>query len=483
MNILMVFYVLGWIMVCEGTLMVLPLVVSQIYAEYPSVNAFAISIIVCIVLGAVLMIRRPKDRTMRLREGFVVTALSWIVMSIMGSLPFIITGAISDPICAVFETVSGFSTTGASILSDVESLPKGILFWRSFTHWIGGMGVLVFLLAIKPLTGRNRGSGVNLMKAESPGPQVGKLVPKIQSTARILYGIYIFMTVLEIIFLFIGKMPLFDAVTTAFGTAGTGGFGIKNDSIAGYSIYNQVIVTIFMILFGVNFTFYFMLLKRKVLNAVSMEEIRWYFGIITAAVIVITISIRGLYPSIGIAMHQAVFQVGSIITTTGFATTDFNLWPQVSRTILVILMFVGACAGSTGGGFKISRVIILFKSVRKEFKQYLHPQSVAKITIDKKAVPHEVVRAVNVFAVTYILIFVISVLLIAFDGHDLVTNFTAVASTLNNIGPGLEMVGPTQNFGLFSNGAKLVLIFDMLAGRLELFPLLLLLRRETWKKF
>lgn len=483
MNILMVFYVLGWIMLCEGALLLLPLGVSLIYGEYSSSPAFVITIAVCSVLGFILTVRKPKDTVMRLREGFAVTALSWLVMSIMGALPFMLAGVITDPISALFETVSGFTTTGASILNDVESLPKGILFWRSFTHWIGGMGVLVFLLAIKPLTGRHGGSNVNLMKAESPGPQVGKLVPKMQSTARILYGIYIVMTVLQIILLLIGRMPLFDAVTTAFGTAGTGGFGIKNDSIAGYSYYIQIVVTIFMILFGVNFTFYFLMLKRKFLRAAVMEEVRWYIAIILAATIIIAFNIKGLYPSIGLAFQQSAFQVGSIITTTGFATTDFDLWPQVSKTILVMLMFIGACAGSTGGGVKVSRVVILFKTVRKELKQLLHPQSVAKVTLDKKVVPHEVVRATNVFMVTYVLIFSMSILLIGFDNHDLITNFTAVAATLNNIGPGLQMVGPTQNFGLFSGGAKIVLIFDMLAGRLELFPLLLLFKPETWKKF
>lgn len=479
----MVFYVLGWIMLCEGALLLLPLGVSLIYGEYSSSPAFVITIAVCSVLGFILTVRKPKDTVMRLREGFAVTALSWLVMSIMGALPFMLAGVITDPISALFETVSGFTTTGASILNDVESLPKGILFWRSFTHWIGGMGVLVFLLAIKPLTGRHGGSNVNLMKAESPGPQVGKLVPKMQSTARILYGIYIVMTVLQIILLLIGRMPLFDAVTTAFGTAGTGGFGIKNDSIAGYSYYIQIVVTIFMILFGVNFTFYFLMLKRKFLRAAVMEEVRWYIAIILAATIIIAFNIKGLYPSIGLAFQQSAFQVGSIITTTGFATTDFDLWPQVSKTILVMLMFIGACAGSTGGGVKVSRVVILFKTVRKELKQLLHPQSVAKVTLDKKVVPHEVVRATNVFMVTYVLIFSMSILLIGFDNHDLITNFTAVAATLNNIGPGLQMVGPTQNFGLFSGGAKIVLIFDMLAGRLELFPLLLLFKPETWKKF
>ncbi len=480
MNLSMVFHLLGKVLLCEGALLALPLAVSLIHLESGAAQAFVITMALCLILGGALARRKPRNRVFYLREGFVITALSWIVISIMGALPFLLTGAISDPIAALFETVSGFTTTGASILPDVESLPRGILFWRSFTHWIGGMGVLVFLLMVTPLTG---GSNVNLMKAESPGPQVEKLVPKLQSTAKILYGIYIALTVLQIILLLAGGMPLFDAVTTSFGTAGTGGFGIKNDSIASYSTYLQIVVTVFMVLFGVNFSFYFLVLHRKFRRAAVLEEVRWYLIIIGAAILVITFNVRGLYENLGHALQQAAFQVSSIITTTGFATTDFGLWPQVSKTILVMLMFVGACAGSTGGGIKVSRFVILFKTVRKELKHFLHPQRVGKVTMDGKIVPHEVVRSINVFMVAYVLIFSFSILLVGFDNHDLITNFTAVAATLNNIGPGLELVGPTQNFGLFSDGAKIVLIFDMLAGRLELFPLLLLFTRETWQRF
>ena len=365
-------------------------------------------------------------------------------------------------------------------MPDVESLPKCILFWRSFTHWIGGMGVLVFLLSILPEVG---GSHMNLMKAESPGPSVTRLVPKVKSTAKILYGIYMGMTVLQIILLLLGKMPLFDALTTTFGTAGTGGFGIKNDSIAGYSTYIQVVVTIFMILFGINFNVYFLLFIKRSKQAFKIEELWWYLAIIGCAILIITWNIRGLYGTIPEAFQQSAFQVASIITTTGFATTDFNIWPQASRTILVMLMFVGACAGSTGGGIKVSRFVILLKTVNKELHQFLHPKSVKKIKMDGKMVEHEVVRSTNVFMITYILIFSFSILLLAFDNHDLITNFTAVAATFNNIGPGLELVGPASNFSIFSGGAKLVLTFDMLAGRLEIFPLLLLFVKDTWKKF
>ena len=479
MNFAMVRYLLGWILLCEGALMTLPAGGSALYRETAGCSLLRTAAL-CAALGGLLLRKKPENRVLYQREGFVITALSWIAISVLGSLPFLLTGAITHPVDALFETVSGFTTTGASILREVESLPRGLLFWRSFTHWIGGMGVLVFLLTLLPLTG---GSHVNLMRAESPGPQVEKLVPKVQSTAKILYGIYLALTALEIVFLLAGHMAPFDAVTTAFGTAGTGGFGIRNDSMASYSPYLQNVVTVFMILFGVNFNFYFLLLLRKVRRAAAIEEVRWYFLIILAAVAIISFNIAGLYPTIWDTLRHAAFQVGSIITTTGFATTDFNLWPQLSKTILVILMFIGACAGSTGGGIKVSRLLILCKSLRKERRHLLHPQNVGVLSMDGKPVPHAVVRSTNVFMVAYVLIFFASLLLISFDNYNFATSFTAVAATLNNIGPGLELVGPAENFSLFSAPAKLVLIFDMLAGRLELFPLLLLFTKDTWKRF
>ena len=479
MNLSMVVYLLGWILLCEGALLLLPAVVSAIYVE-SAVWTLLGTAALCGLLGGALVHRKPKNRVFYLRDGFIVTAFSWIVISVIGALPFLLTGAIANPIDAVFETVSGFTTTGASILSDVECLPKGILFWRSFTHWIGGMGVLVFLLTLLPLTG---GSHVNLMKAESPGPQVEKLVPSVQSTAKILYGIYLGLTVLEIIFLLAGRMSLFDALTTTFGTAGTGGFGVRNNSIAGYSTYIQIVVTVFMVLFGVNFSFYFLILIRRAKRAFAMEEVRWYLIIILVSIAVITWNIRGMYESAAIALRDAAFQVGSIITTTGFSTADFDLWPSASKTILVILMFIGACAGSTGGGIKVSRIVVLCKTIRKELRHVLHPQSVSVTSMDGKTVPHEVLRSINVFMVSYFLIFAVSTLLISFDEFDLVTNFTAVAATLNNIGPGLALVGPTQNFSLFSGFSKLILIFDMLAGRLEIFPMMLLFNKDTWRRF
>ena len=398
----------------------------------------------------------------------------------MGAVPFVLTGCIPNPVDALFETVSGFTTTGASILPAVEDLPKGILLWRSFTHWIGGMGVLVFLLSLLPLTG---GSHVNLMKAESPGPQVDKLVPKVQSTAKILYGIYMFLTILEFVFLLAGGMSVFQSILTAFGTAGTGGFGFRNDSFASFSPYIQWVVTIFMILFGVNFNAYFLLLMRRFRRAAASEEVRGYFIMIFAAIAIITANIHSMYNGIGEALRHAAFQVGSIVTTTGFSSCDFDLWPTLSKEVLVILMFVGACAGSTGGGIKVSRFLILGKTLGKELKQALHPQVVAPVRMDGKLVNHETIRTTNVYMAAYFFIFVASLFLISLDGFDMVTNFTSVAATLNNIGPGLNQVGPMMNFGSFSNFAKLVLIFDMLAGRLEIFPMLVLFMPDTWRKF
>ena len=412
-----------------------------------------------------------------MREGFATTALSWIVISIMGAVPFVLTGCIPDPIDALFETVSGFTTTGASILPAVEGLPRGILLWRSFTHWIGGMGVLVFLLTLLPLTG---GSHVNLMKAKSPGPQVDKLVPKVQSTAKLLYGIYLALTLAQRVFLMAGGMPLFESLLTAFGTAGTGGF--KNDSFAQFSPYIQWVVTIFMILFGVNFNFYFLLLLRRFRRAVSSEEVRAYLGIILVSIGIITLNIRSMYSGLGEALRHAAFQVGSIITTTGFSSCDFDLWPTLSKQLLVLLMFVGACAGSTGG-MKVSRILIFRKTVGKELKQAMHPQVVAPVRMDGKMLSHETIRTTNVYLCAYLFILVASIMLISLDGFDMVTNFTAVVATLNNIGPGLSQVGPMMNFAGFSNPAKLVLIFDMLAGRLELFPMLVLFLPSAWRKF
>lgn len=480
MNYAIVFRLLSYILLCESALLMLPAATSAIYGEWSVLGAFLITAALCVVFGLLLRLAKPTSKVFYMREGFATTALSWIVISIMGAVPFVLTGCIPDPIDALFETVSGFTTTGASILPAVEGLPRGILLWRSFTHWIGGMGVLVFLLTLLPLTG---GSHVNLMKAESPGPQVDKLVPKVQSTAKILYGIYLALTLAQLVFLMAGGMPLFESLLTAFGTAGTGGFGFKNDSFAQFSPYIQWVVTIFMILFGVNFNFYFLLLLRRFRRAVSSEEVRAYLGIILVSIGIITLNIRSMYSGLGEALRHAAFQVGSIITTTGFSSCDFDLWPTLSKQLLVLLMFVGACAGSTGGGMKVSRILIFRKTVGKELKQAMHPQVVAPVRMDGKLLSHETIRTTNVYLCAYLFILVASIMLISLDGFDMVTNFTAVAATLNNIGPGLSQVGPMMNFAGFSNPAKLVLIFDMLAGRLELFPMLVLFLPSAWRKF
>ena len=480
MNYAIVFRLLGYILLCEGALLLLPAITSLIYGEWMVLGVFLAVAVFCAVVGFLLKGIKPSSKVFYMREGFACTALSWVVISIVGAVPFVLTGCIPNPVDALFETVSGFTTTGASILPAVEDLPKGILLWRSFTHWIGGMGVLVFLLSLLPLTG---GSHVNLMKAESPGPQVDKLVPKVQSTAKILYGIYMFLTILEFVFLLAGGMSVFESILTAFGTAGTGGFGFQNDSFASFSPYIQWVVTIFMILFGVNFNAYFLLLMRRFRRAAASEEVRGYFIMIFVAIAIITANIHSMYNGIGEALRHAAFQVGSIVTTTGFSSCDFDLWPTLSKEVLVILMFVGACAGSTGGGIKVSRFLILGKTLGKELKQALHPQVVAPVRMDGKLVNHETIRTTNVYMAAYFFIFVASLFLISLDGFDMVTNFTSVAATLNNIGPGLNQVGPMMNFGGFSNFAKLILIFDMLAGRLEIFPMLVLFMPDTWRKF
>jgi len=478
MNYSIIIYIIGMILKIEAVFMALPAITALIYQETSGV-AFLITIALCLVIGLPLTRKKPTRKAFYTKEGFVTVALSWIVLSIIGAIPFVISRSIPNPVDALFETVSGFTTTGASILSDVEALPHCMLMWRSFTHWIGGMGVLVFILSLLPLTG---GYHMNLMKAESPGPSVSKLAPKVQSTAKILYSIYFVMTVIQILLLLVGGMPLFDSICTAFGTAGTGGFGIKNDSMASYSTYLQVVITVFMILFGVNFNAYFFIITKKFAQAFKMEEVRYYFGIIGIAILIITCNIYHIFGSAAKAFQQAAFQVGSIITTTGYATTDFNTWPEISRTILVLLMFIGACAGSTGGGFKISRLLILCKAIPKQLSLVIHPREVKVIRMDGKPIDHNTLRSTNVYLAIYFFILLVSTLLISVDNFNLTTNFTAVASTLNNIGPGLDGVGPTRNFGMYSDFSKFVLMFDMLAGRLELYPLLILFMPSLWRR-
>lgn len=479
MNYRIIAYIVGWVLNLQAIFMALPSLTAVIYNE-EDISAFLITMVICLAMGLPLTRKKPKNKVFHIKDGCVAVALSWFVLSLTGAIPFVLSGSIPHPIDAIFETVSGFTTTGSSILTDVESLSKSVLIWRSFTHWIGGMGVLVFLLSLLPLAG---GYHMNLMRAESPGPSVSKLVPKVQSTAKILYSIYLGMTVIQILLLLLGGIPVFDSLCITFGTAGTGGFGIRNDSMGSYSLYCQIVTTIFMILFGVNFSAYYLILTKKFKSAFHIEEIRYYFGIIIAAVLLIAINSRHMFSGFGQAIQQSAFQVGSIITTTGYSSTDFNQWPALSKTILVILMFVGACAGSTGGGIKVSRIVLLLKAAKKEFQLYLHPNAVKKIKMDKKSVSHETLRSTNIFLSVYLLIFCGSILILSLDNFDMTTNFTAVAATLNNIGPGLEIVGPMGNFSSFSYLSKSVMIFDMLAGRLEIFPLLLLFFKGTWKKF
>ena len=479
MNYSAVKYILSYVLMIEGALLLFPFIVGVLYMEQKSVWYLLVAVI-CIVLGVLGTRHKPKNTMFYFKEGCLATAASWITLSIFGSLPLILTGEYPSYVDALFEIVSGFTTTGATVLSDVECLCHATLFWRAFTHWIGGMGVLVFLLMIIPMSG---GSNMNLMRAESPGPSVGKLVPHLKSTAQILYVIYFGMTVVQVILLLLGGMSLFEAITTSFSVAGTGGFGIVNDSMGSYSTYCQVVTTIFMILFGVNFSAYYLLLTKKFVQAFKFEEVRYYFGIILAAILVIGLNTAHLFRNLGEAFQQAAFQVGSIITTTGFSSTDFSQWPSLSKTILVLLMFVGACAGSTGGGIKVSRILILCKAAKKEFQLYLHPNAVKKIKMDEKTIGHDIIRSTNIYLSVYLLILAASVLIISLDNFDLITNFTAVTATLNNIGPGLEIVGPMGNFSSFSYLSKCVLIFDMLAGRLEIFPLMLLFFKGTWKKF
>lgn len=478
MNYKIITHTLGQVLKFEAICLSLPLLCSVIYNESNSL-VYLICIALTLAAGFLFSLKSPQNKSMGSREGLISVGLAWIVLSLFGSLPFFLTGAIPNFEDALFETVSGLTTTGASILSDVEALPKSLVFWRSFTHWIGGMGVLVFLVAILPLSG---GNNLNLIKAESPGPSVGKLVPKVRTTARLLYIMYIVFTIAEVILLLAGKLSLFDALTLTFGTAGTGGFGILNSGAATYTPYVQYVITIFMILFGVDFSVYFLIFLRKFKGAFQSEEVRTYLGIILVAIILIFINCLKIYPTAEETFRHSAFQVASIITTTGYSTTDFDLWPEFSKTILVILMFIGACAGSTGGGIKVSRIVILIKSVLKQIKLSIHPKSTHKITMSGRLVEHETIRGVNVFLVAYFIIFMLSLLVISIDNFDFTTNFTAITATINNIGPGLAAVGPTQNFGAFSAFSKLVLIFDMLIGRLEIFPLLVLFSPYAWKK-
>ena len=465
----------------EGAFMIPALLIGLYNREFVAARGLLYTIALALLLSAVLfLLCRKAPSAFYAKEGLVCVGASWVVLSIIGALPFYISREIPAFIDAFFEMVSGFTTTGSSILSDVEALPRSLLYWRSFSHWLGGMGVLVFLLAFTGEQGK--GFTMHLLRAESPGPSVGKLVPKMRKTATILYLLYIALTLINIVFLLIGKMPLFDAVCTAFGTAGTGGFGIKNDSIAGYSPYLQNVTTVFMTLFGINFSCYYLLLLGQVRSVFKDEELRLYLGIIFGSILLIVLNLRGFYDTLGETIRHAAFTVSTIITTTGFATTDFDLWPAFSKAIIMLLMIVGACAGSTGGGLKVARLLLLSKSLRRNIGQVLKPRKVQLVRNNGAIVDEKILDNANAYLAAYVVILFLSFLLVSLDNFSVGTNFTAVLACFNNIGPGLEAVGPTCNFSGYSTLSKIVLCFDMLAGRLEIFPMLVLFSRSTWRR-
>ena len=480
MNKRSIIYILGWVLIVEAVAMQIGTITSLIYGEKEAWY-FVLTGVVSAILGVLAVkVKKPKNMVLYQKAGFASTALSWILLSLVGCMPFWLSGEIPSFIDAFYETVSGITTTGATILNDVEALSKGMLMWRSFLHWLGGMGVIVFLLAIIPKLGGQQ--NIFLMKAESPGPIIGKAVPRMRNYATMLYGIYITLTALEFILLLFGGLNVFEAINTSFSTAGTGGFGIYNSNAAAFdSYYVQTVIAVFMLLFGINFSVYLCFIARKFKQSLKFEELWIYLGIVAVSTAIIAFNISSIYKPYD-AFHQSFFYVTSIISTTGFGLTDVNKWPELSKTVIIILTFIGASAGSTGGGFKISRIILLFKEVRKEFSLLVHPRNVKLVKMDGKTVNHDIMRTTSMFLVLYIGVFAISFLLVSIDNMDFTTSFTAVAANLNNTGPGLGAVGPVGNYADFSILSKIVFIFDMLAGRLEIYPLLLLFAPSAWKK-
>ena len=482
MNVKMMGRFISQIITIEAVFMIPALVISWCYGEIAAANGFLLTLGIMVLMAGLLFLScRKADRLFGAREGLVCVGFSWIILSLLGCLPFVFSGNIPRFVDAFFEMVSGFTTTGASVVPSVEALDKGILYWRSFSHWLGGMGVLVFLLAIAP-SSKGTGFTMHLLRAESPGPDVGKLVPKMKQTATILYGIYVVMTVLNVVFLLCGGMHWLEALCTAFGTAGTGGFGVKNDSMASFSPYIQNVTTIFMFLFGVNFSVYYLLLLKEFRSAFKDEELRMYVGLAVLSVILIVLDIRPLYDTLEETIRHAAFQVSTIMTTTGYGTTDFDLWPSFSKGILMLLMVIGASAGSTGGGFKCIRVLLLFKILRRNIRQILNPQKVMVVRSNGKAVDEKILANTNAYLAAYVVIIILSTLLVSLDGFNFETNFSAVLACFNNIGPGMAAVGPTCNYAAYSVFSKIILSFDMLAGRLEIFPILVLLSRSTWTR-
>lgn len=483
MNVKMLSRIIGLTVLLTAAFMAVPLLLALVDGEPNNVAAYGVTMGLMAVFGlALFLFSRNGDRTFYAQEGFAATGLSWVVMSLFGALPFCIGGEIPHYIDALFEIISGFTTTGASILSDVEALSRCNIYWRSFSHWLGGMGMLVFLLAVVPEARKSAGSGMYLMRAESPGPSVGKLTPHLRQTAMILYGMYFLLTLLCVGFLLLGGMPVFDSFCIAFGTAGTGGFSIRNSGMADYSAYLQSVVTIFMFLFGVNFSLYFLLLIRQFKSVFKNEELRLYAGIAAGSILLITVNITGMYGSVREALHHAAFQVSSIMTTTGYASVDFEQWPAFSKAVLFALMFVGACAGSTAGGLKVSRVLLLLKSIRRTVRKALHPRRVQSVRIDGHVIDEETSNNVNAYLAVYCVILLLSFVVISVDGYSIGTNISAVAACFNNVGPGFELVGATGNYGHYSDFSKLVLSADMLLGRLEIFPLLVLFSPDTWSR-
>lgn len=475
----MIVYIIAKMLGVEGAVLLIPAFVAFLYGESDVIQF----LIVSAVLGAIFFIfgrKRPENKVIYAKEGLVIIGLAWILWSLFGALPFVLTGSIPSYVDAFFETVSGFTTTGSTILTDIEALPKGVAFWRSLTHWIGGMGVLVFVMMLTSLDDEH---SMHLMRAEVPGPEADKLVPKARATARILYLMYFVLTAAEVVFLMFGGMSFYDALLHSFSTAGTGGFSNRNASVAYYdSAYIDGVITVFMILFGVNFNLYFLIRLKNWKDALKNEELHAYLGIIAGAVAIVTVNILGIYGNLVHAFRYASFQVASVITTTGFCTADFNLWPELSKVVLLGIMVIGACAGSTGGGIKVSRFLILVKSIKQEVRRMLHPKAVTIVKINGKRVGNDTIRSVYIYFISYILVMMVSILLVSINNFDFATTFSSVLTTLNNVGPGISMVGPVENFHMFSPLSKLVFCMDMLLGRLEIFPYLLLMSPELWRR-
>ena len=502
MNYKMLKYIIGQLLIAEGMLMIIPLITTLIYGEFGLLHAFLIPMGVLFLLGLLFSVKKPEYKTLGVKDGFIVVGLSWIILSIFGCMPFVISGLIPNALDAFFETVSGFTTTGASVLSGLDfdklwnaSDPltgmRGIFLWRSFTNWIGGMGVLVFVLAVMPQQDMKASRLVHIMRAEMPGPKVDKIVATVKKTAGIMYSIYIVLTLTQVILLLFGGMDLYEALCTSLSTAGTGGFSIWGDGMVSFGgtvahpDYCTWVIAIFMFIFSINFNIYYLILTGKLLTAILSEELRWFVGIVVAGTALVTVNLcyHSVYTNVGEALKHAFFQVNTVLSTSGFATADFNLWPNLSKTLLLIMMFVGACAGSTGGGIKVSRIVISVKSTWSEIRHMIQPRRIKKVTFEKKSVEIDTVRSTFAYMVAYMLVFFASFLLVAlFDGFDIETTFSAITACINNIGPGLGEAGPMSNFAIFTPFSKVILIFDMLVGRLEIFPILLLFYPTVWKE-